>query len=171
MSFRNSLIFKFLLKIQEYILIICSVATVIIIGIEVALRYFFRADLLGYEEIVIILAMWLYFLGGSYTTYKKNHISAEVVNLFLTERAQKIVALFVSIITMIVAIIFALWGFDFFRWALERKAMTSGLRIPLLLSQSALFFGYLMMAFYSLVYAIEDILLFIGWQKKNAEGI
>jgi len=167
MNYRNSFIFKFLLKIQEYILLICGIANVIIIGIEVVLRYFFRVDLLGYEEIVIISAMWLYFLGGSYTTYKKNHIKAEVVSLFLNERSQKIVALLVSIITMFVTIMFALWSFDFFRWALEKKAITTGLKIPLLLPQSALFFGYSMMAFYSLVYAIEDVFLFIRGHKSN----
>jgi len=168
-NFRDSVVWKFLIKIQETILITTSIITILIICAEVVLRYFLHADLFGYEEIVIICAMWLYFLGASYAMHNKSHISASMVDIFLKEKALKYVEILSSIINTVVSISFALLAYDFFFWALEKKAFTTGLKIPLLYSQSALFFGYILLAFYSLIYTIEDVVLFIGDKKEKGD--
>ncbi len=38
---------------------------------EVVLRYVFKSDLFGIEEIVVIAAFWLYFMGSSTCVSKR----------------------------------------------------------------------------------------------------
>ena len=117
-NYQESFVWKLLLRTQKVVLLICNILMVIIIAAEVVLRYFFKADLLGYEEIIIILAMWLYFIGGSYASYTKSHINAEVVTLFLKIKLQKIIRLVASNITTFVSINVAFWVYEFFIGAL-----------------------------------------------------
>ena len=166
MNLRNTLFWKALLKVQEAVLIICAVVCVLILCAVVVLRRFHR-DLFGYEEIIVVFAMWMYFLGASYAMYRKSHISADMTSLFFGERGQAVVKLIVSFITTFVAITLTIWAYSFFRWGLGRNATTTALRIPLIYSQSALFFGYLLTAFYSLFYFIEDTLCFFRGAKRE----
>ena len=166
LDLRNTLFWKALLKVQEAALVVCTAACVLILCAEVVLRMFHK-DLFGYEEIVVIFAMWMYFLGASYAMYQKSHINADMTSLFFGERVQAVVKLIVSFITTFVAIVLTIWGHSFFSWALGKTATTTALRIPLIYSQSALFFGYLLIAFYSLFYFIEDTLCFFRGVKRE----
>ena len=166
LNFRNTLFWKSLLKVQEAILIVCTAACVLILCAEVVLRMFHK-DLFGYEEVVVIFAMWMYFLGASYAMYQKSHINADMTSLFFGERVQAVIKLIVSLITTFVTIVLAIWAHSFFRWAMSKTATTTSLRIPLIYSQSALFFGYLLIAFYSIVYFIEDLARFSRGTKRG----
>lgn len=162
-NFRQLTIWKMLLKVQELIMIVCSTLMIVIISSEVVMRYIFKEDLYGYEEILIIFAMWLYFIGASYAMYQKSHISADMLGIFLKGKPRILVSWIASLIGTVIAVAFAFWAFEFFVWALQKKAATTGLKLPLLYSQSALFFGYVLLAFYSVINTIEDA---IGMIKK-----
>ena len=158
LNFRETFFWKFLLKIQKVILFFCTSACVIILCTEAIFRQF-RADLFGYEDILVVCSMWLYFLGASYAMYKKSHIDADMVGIFVkSKKIQKGIKLFVSLFTTSVAIALTIYAYEFFVWTLSKNATTTSLRIPLVYSQSALFFGYLILAFYSLVYFMEDVI-------------
>lgn len=169
LKFRDTFFWKILLKIQETILIVCTIACVLILCAEVVLRYVFQSDLFGYEEILVIFSMWMYFLGASYAMYQKTHINADMVSLFLQKRQKALsyVKILVSLITTIIAIVLVAWASKFFVWAITKNGTSTSLRIPLLYSQSALLIGYILIAFYSLFYTIEDtVLLFL--KRKHA---
>ncbi|PKL01653.1 MAG: hypothetical protein CVV55_08465, partial [Synergistetes bacterium HGW-Synergistetes-2] len=71
---RSSLVWKFLLKLQKALLVLSSCFVVLIMCVAVLLRYVFKTDLFGIEEIVVIAAFWLYFIGSSYGVYDKSHV-------------------------------------------------------------------------------------------------
>jgi TRAP-type C4-dicarboxylate transport system permease small subunit len=77
-----------LLYFQKGFIIIAGCVVVVLIFIEVMLRYVFGSPLFGVEELVTLIAMWLYFLGASYGAYERSHIKAELVHLwFKTPRS------------------------------------------------------------------------------------
>ena len=168
LDLRNTLFWKALLKVQEAVLAVCVIACVLILCAEVVLRMFHK-DLFGYEEIVVIFAMWMYFIGASYAMYQKSHINADMTSLIFGEKVQAVAKLIVSFITTAVAITLTIWAHSFFRWSLGKTATTTSLRIPLIYSQSALFFGYMLIAFYSLFYFIEDAFCFFRGDKRENE--
>lgn len=167
-NFRELAIWKVLLKIQQFIMVVCSSVMIVVLTAEVIMRYIFKSDLYGYEEILIVFAMWLYYMGASYAMYQKSHISADMLGIFLKGKPQKVVSWLASLIGTTIAVAFALWAYEFFVWALEKKAMTTGLKLPLILSQSSLFFGYVMLALYAVIYLIEDAVMLIKG-KENTE--
>jgi len=169
LKFRESHLWKILKRLQEIVIVVCaSIATLIFVA-EVIVRYVLKIDFLGYDELVLLFASWLYFIGGSYAMYKKEHISADMLPLFLKGRVLQIARVFVNWVVFMITLVLAVWGVDFFLYAMSRTANTTVWKIPLLASQSALSVGYILMAFYALIYSIEDMALAITDGKKLRE--
>ena len=168
---RSNPAWKALLKLQEIILVACGALCCLIFVVEVFMRYVLTKDFFGFEEFVLLFAMWMYFVGGSYAMYKKEHISAEMIGLVLKGRTLDSARVIVSWITFIIAAVFAVWGVDFFLYALEKPAFTTVWKMPRLVSQSALTVGYVLMSVYGLFYALEDTVKLFSKKNKSAENM
>ena len=166
LHFRESRGWNILKKIQELLIVICASVSTLIFVVEVVIRYVLKIDFLGYDELVLLFASWLYFIGGSYAMYKKEHISADMLPLSLKGRVLQVTCVVVDWLIFAITLVLAIWGVDFFLYAMSRTANTTVWKIPLLVSQSALSVGYVLMAFYALVYGLEDTLLAIADGKK-----
>ncbi|HRV98656.1 MAG TPA: TRAP transporter small permease subunit, partial [Aminobacteriaceae bacterium] len=94
---RSSLVWKFLLKLQKALLVLSSCFVVLIMCVAVLLRYVFKTDLFGIEEIVVIAAFWLYFIGSSYGVYDKSHVKADIIPQMLSARAQAFLSVMVNL--------------------------------------------------------------------------
>jgi TRAP-type C4-dicarboxylate transport system permease small subunit len=167
-------IWNILIKLQSFILITTSILIVLAISATVFFRYVFEIDLFGMEEIIVILAFWLYFIGGSYGAYEKSHISADMISTFVKSHKLKSgISMIVSLITMVVSIIVTAWGYEFNLWTLESGARSTSLQIPIIVSQSAIFIGFILMSLYFIVHFIQDTLAFfkIMKSKEAEEGI
>jgi len=170
LCFRENPVWKMLLKIQEIILVVCGTLCCLIFVAEVIARYILKIDFLGYDELVLLFAIWLYFIGGSYAMYKKEHISADMLSLMLKARTLQAARVAVNWVTSAITVVLAVWGVNFFMYALTRTANTTVWKMPHLWSQSALTIGYILMAFYALIYAVENTILLIrGGQKTDAK--
>ncbi len=90
------------------------------IFLQIVLRYVFHAPLFGIEEIVIMTAAWLYFIGVAYTTRTESHVKVEIVYLFSKNRLflkwNRLSSLFLSIIgsgiLFYVALQHSVWAFQ-----------------------------------------------------------
>lgn len=170
LCFRDNRAWKALKNIQEFLLVLCGALCCLIFVAEVVIRYVLKIDFKGYDEIVLLFAMWLYFIGGSYAMYKKGHISADMLGLVLKDRKLQAAHTIVGWITFLITVVLAVWGVQFFLYALTRTAQTTVWKMPCLWSQSALTVGYILMAFYSLMYAVEDTLLLVFGEKITRKG-
>lgn len=170
LNFRETIAWKVLKRVQEAVLVICSSMCCLILVAEVVARYVLKIDFKGYDEIVLFFAIWLYFIGGSYAVYMKEHISADMLGLVLKGRTLRTIRVFVSWLTFAIILVLAKWGVEFFTYALTRTARTTVWRMPHLWSQSALTVGYIIMAFYALVYSIEDTILLIRNKPEDDAG-
>ena len=101
-------IWKFMEKMMKWILILCGAFLVIVIAIAVFMRYIMHSTLFGSEEILALLAIWLYWIGGAYGSYEDSHISADMTNLLLrNERVRHVYQGFIRGLTMVISGIFA----------------------------------------------------------------
>src|SRR5690625_1523600 len=82
-------LWKLLERVQQSILVLCSVFLVLGVSIQVFLRYVLKSDLLGIQELIIILAFWLYFIGSSLGSLYNKHISAELVSIYVSNKKIK----------------------------------------------------------------------------------
>ncbi len=135
----------------------------VLVFIEVLLRYVFGSPLFGVEELVCLIAMWLYFIGASYGAYERTHIKAELVHLwFKTQRSHAFINSLSSSITLILSVIMIKWSYPYFIWGIKRGETSQALLLPMVLSQSAVFFGAILMALYFLVELVDNILESLG---------
>lgn len=169
LRFRETFLWKALIRAEETVMTICGLGVTALLCFEVLLRYFFRLPLYSYEEVATIFCVWLYFVGAAYAMYQKGQIKADMASLFLGERGQRINGLIVSAISALVSTVLAVWSWDFIEWALQRHAVTTGLRIPMIIPQSSILIGYVLLAFYCWVYLFEDTVLFVRWMKASKE--
>ena len=170
LKFRDNIAWKLLLRLQEVVLVGCGSLCCLIFLVEVIARYFLKINFRGYDEFVLLFAMWLYFIGGSYAMYKKEHISADMLSLVLKGRTLQVIRLIVSWITFVITVVLAVWGVSFFSYALTRTANTTVWKMPHLWSQASLTVGYILIAFFALIYSTEDTILLIrGGKNASAD--
>src|SRR5690625_220481 len=163
-------IWKFTLKFQKLIMIIASFLIIIGIASTVLLRYIFKMDLFGIEELIIIPSIWLYFMCASYASYEKSHISADIISSYV--KNEKILLGFnivKGILSFIIVTIVSYWSLQFLIWGVESEGKTPVWNVPMYVSILAVFIGFLLMFIYSTFHLVEDTKMFIN-KKKIRKG-
>ena len=159
-GYHNWMIWIFFEKIQRIIIAFSVAVTVLIVGAEVFMRYIFKIDFVGYDEILILSAMWMYFIGGSYAMCKKEHISADMMGLLVkSPKALSVIRLVVAIVTFVLSLVISKWSLDYLQYATTRPASSVALKIPLLASQISLFIGYVGCSIYLAFHIYDNIIV------------
>lgn len=147
-----------LLKFQRIMMILCSLMIVSGITLGAIMRYVFKADLYGMEELLVICAFWLYFMGGAYGSYEKSHITAELVSVYVTNPKIRIIVMLISsLITTGLCYMATYYAVSFFSWSLIKGGTSTVWQIPMVIPQSAVFVGFVLMSLYFTVHLINDI--------------
>ncbi len=158
-------------RLQQIVLIATSLFISVFMFVEVMLRYVFCKPIMGIEEILPLGAFWLYFIGASYGSYKRSHIKAEVVEMMVKNPRRVAVSRAVaSVITFGVSLYLCKWGFDFFVYGLTQGQFSATLFIPMVYSQSAVFFGLVLMTFYFLIELIDRVRAIPGSSVEQMGG-
>lgn len=163
----KSVIWLALVKLIRFGLIVSNILVTIITFAAVIARAF-NFNLLGYEEILIICAFWLYMLGSAYGSYERSHIKADIFVIMMKEgRVKDFVSILRDALSVTLGIIFFLWALQLAQWNLDNGQLTPVWRIPVLVSQSSLLFGLGVGSLYNLVYLFDSIRTFyLKWIKK-----
>ena len=171
--FQESLFWNVLLKIERVLLIVCSLTTVLLICLSVFMRYILHKNFYGSEESIIIFAFWLYFLGASYGSFDKSHIKADIASVYIKNaRIRDAVALVASMVTVFVNLVITKWAWDYVVWGIQKMPRTTGLKIPLVIPQSAILIGLILMCFYHVYYLVVDFRAYLKNEplKREQEG-
>lgn len=145
-------------RFQRIVLIVVSLFVSTFIFVEVLLRYVFKKPIMGIEEILPLGAFWLYFIGASYGSYKRSHIKAEIIEVMLKNpQAVAVIRAIASFITFGLGLYLCKWGYNFFIYGLTEGEFSATLFIPMVYSQSAVFFGLILMTFYFLIELIDRV--------------
>lgn len=144
------------------VLIICSTVSTGCILYAVFLRYILKSNFYGSDEIILLFAFWLYFIGAAYGSYENSHIKADLLNMYIKNMRYKDgLNLIAQAATVLVNCILLVWAYESLLWALEKMPLTTSLKIPIAIPRSAIFFGLLIMAFYHIFYLYENTVLYI----------
>ncbi|MCF7934777.1 MAG: TRAP transporter small permease [Synergistales bacterium] len=170
MAIKNSMVWRWLVGLQRTLLVLTSVFVVLIMCVEVMLRYVFKSDLFGIEEIVVVASFWLYFMGSSFGVYEKSHVKADIVPQLLKYKGRMVLNLMVRATVASLCLIFAYWAIDMVRYSIIWMPRTTGLRIPIFISQLSILVGYALMSFYSVIYFFEDLFASITGEWQDTTG-
>lgn len=159
MSFiENSFIWRALLKCERFLMVLSGAAVVLVIVIKVIFRYVIKTDFAGSEEILIICALWLYYLGGLYGNYRDSHIKADVLSIFVkNKRILRAVNVLVKAISLGVSLFLFKWALDYMKLCIRLGGYTAVYHIPMMFSRAALIFGYTVPVIYNIYHFARSL--------------
>jgi TRAP-type C4-dicarboxylate transport system permease small subunit len=146
------IVWKGLVYFQKSFIIFAGCLVAVLVFIEVMLRYVLGSPLFGIEELIVLIAMWLYFLGASYGAYERSHIKADLVHLwFRTPRSLALVNAVTCLITVVLAVVMVSWTYPYIVWSIKKGGTTQALLLPRVYSQMAILISAVLMSFYFFV--------------------
>lgn len=167
---------KVLIGVLSFVLTANSLLLTLIIVGAATTRYVLKINFYGYDEIAVLIAFWLYFIGAAYGSYNNTHVSADVVDAYMPEGTlKKVFAVLRHLITASVCGIFAYYGYSFFmfgfagplgNYTFQPKSMVW--RIPLWTSYSAISVGLIFMEIYFIRNLILSIKALFSNRKEEA---
>lgn len=144
---------KVLLRFQNFVIVAGSFIMALTFGFVVVARYIFNADLFAYEEWLLIICMWMFFMASAMGTYDKSHVNADLLG-FVFHDPKKLWwrSVIIETIEFFVALCIVYWA-----WLMLRDEVayypnwqtTIALKIPFIVPRLGIFFGFVLMAFYS----------------------
>lgn len=116
-------------------------------------RYILERDLFAYEEWLLPICFWIFFLGSALGTYYDKQINADLLDTFTdNQNLQWLRKIIIQIIELTITLILVYWAWlmladeisDFPGWK-----TTIALKIPFIIPRIGIFIGFAFMAFYS----------------------
>lgn len=169
---KKSKFWKILCDLIAAVGVLANVIVLLAITATVLFRYVFKTSLFGTDEIIIMVAYWLYFIGGAYATATDGHIKADLISAFIHNQRFVYAARFVAkAVELVVTVAFCRWAFRYFLYTgIDLWPTTAGLHIPHIYMMMPIFIGYGLMAFLAFVQVCELGCLTFGDYKKYLGG-
>lgn len=129
-SFTNN-IKNFYNKAEEHLLVFSLAFTVVLVFIQVIMRYVFNQSISWSEELCRYIFIWQIWLGASLAFKNKQHIAIEMVSDKLNGKAKILYQMIGNIITFAFNLFLTIYGFNLVTTMYTRGTVSSGMRIPL----------------------------------------
>ena len=142
-----------------------------ILGLVVLFRYVLKWDLFGFDEIVMISAFWMYFIGSSYAMEKREHVRADIIERILPPKGKKGLRIIAGLIQTIVAIEAMRLSISYIINGFKVWPTTSAWNLPFVTSMSTVTVGFVLMAFYVAVQFFEEIATPTSDLAKESGGL
>lgn len=98
--------------LEEYILVILSVFTVVVIFSQVVLRYIFSSSLPWSEEIARYAFIWMIYIGVSYGVKRQKHLSVDVITMLFERKGQIVINIISNLLFLIFALVITYYGIN-----------------------------------------------------------
>lgn len=135
---------------------ILVLSVVFLVFANTVARYVFNANIIWCEEVLLILSMWMYFIGGMLGSEEQSHISGDLVSGSLKNRKVKKWVLFATnLINTFICGYFSYLAINFCLQQIALGSTTAYLRIPKGTSQWAVAVGLCGMFFFWLVHTLR----------------
>lgn len=143
---------------KEWLLAISCLIMAGTFFLVVIFRYGFNQDLFAYEEWLLVICFWMYFIGAAIGTHDKTHVNADLLSYVIKDKKVAWMRTgLVGAIELIVALALTYWSVlmlideiaSYPRWR-----TTIALNIPFFVPRLAMLVGFGFMSFYSLLHLI-----------------
>lgn len=157
---------KMLHRSIKFLMTACNVIAASCMVYAVVKRYLFRGNFYGSDEVIMLFAFWLYFLGAAYGSFEDSHIKADLLSVYLKrDRVKDAMSLVAQTLTVVVNTIVLVWAARYFSLEVKRWGLSTSLKIPLVIPKSSIFFGFLLMEFYHVVYLVGGFRRFLRGER------
>jgi TRAP-type C4-dicarboxylate transport system permease small subunit len=157
-----------ILRIQATIMVVANLFVLFGVSAIAFQRYVFSGSLHGLDELIVIAAFWMYFIGAAYATRYRRNISADIISVYLRGRLLgDLVQLLSTAITLGLSCLFTYWGWELFSWSMAEQGATPVFSIPNVVLHTSIFIGFIFMTVYFAVELTGKIAEY--WQTGHIE--
>lgn len=150
-----------LVKAMNAIIIVSGCIMALTFFFVVILRYIFNADLFAYEEWLLTIAFWMFFMASAVATYRNTHINADILGILLHDPKKIwLRGLLVTGIELVILVFLTYLGAQMILEDLAkypRWQTTIALKIPFVVPRMGIFLGLFFMMAFSLLSLIVQI--------------
>ena len=152
---------RLMLALQKILLVAASLVLALVFFFVVVLRYGFEADLFAYEEWVLVVAFWLYFVGGAQGSFDNTHIKADFMAAMISSaRTRWLLANLTLVLELAALVVMCWWGAVM---VLEDVAeypgwpKTVAWKIPFVVPRFGIFLGFVLMGLYTALHLYVSV--------------
>lgn len=143
-----------LLKFFDAVMAFANIAICAMILIGAFMRYVLSKDFYGMEELVLLVAFWMYFIGSAVATKEDSQVSADLISSALKSKRHKaVLALVRIIVTTLLFVLLSKWAWDYLLWSIALRPTTAVYKLPMSMQHAALLVSF----FLSTLYEIEHL--------------
>jgi TRAP-type C4-dicarboxylate transport system permease small subunit len=150
-------------------MMITGTAVTLLIMAGALMRYIFKIDFYGSEEIILMIGFWLFFVGSISAARSKSHLNANMVSVFTrNERAVNIAALVKDILSLVICCLAIKWCYDYWSWTFALNPRTSVHKLPYYIQQFPMCVSFQMWGLYLIRDCCNSVLAVrSSFRKKN----
>ena len=145
---------------------LCGCITIIafLMVFQVFLRYVLKMPMHYVDEILTLLAVWLYLLGGVSASADESHINARILEVFSKKiRFIAGIRLISAAVSIIVISWLTYWAYFYFEYTIDKWRLSLILHYPMPLLEAPMFFCFLIM----IAYAVKELCKYFKIFKDN----
>lgn len=137
---------NFLNNLEEYFLVFTLAFSVVIVFLQVVMRYCFQNSLSWSEEVARYLFLWLSWIGASYAVRENSHFRVEIIANLIKGNARNCFELFVVSIWFIFCMFLVFWSakVTYFIWS--HHQVSAALQMPMAYAYASVPIGCGLMA-------------------------
>lgn len=128
----------------------------------VIIRYGFAGNLFAYEEWLLAIAFWMFFLGGALASERKSHVNADILGVVLGDgKLAWWRGVLVYVIEIVIGTYIVYWCFLSVQSEIQAYPFwekTTALKIPAVLPRTAILVGFVLMTLFNAIYFVLHLI-------------
>lgn len=154
--------------LEELFLSLSLISMVVIMGLQVFMRYVMNNSLAWPEELSRYIFIWFAFIGVSYAVRKNAHLRIDILLNYVSEKLKKLIETISDVIFIGFAVIVLIGGINVFNSLLSTMQTSPGLGLPMAFVYLSLPIGFGL----TIIRLIQSIVKrFRGQEKEREEPI
>jgi TRAP-type C4-dicarboxylate transport system permease small subunit len=147
---------KIVFSVMQFLITAAGCIMALTFFFVVILRYGFNADLFAYEEWLMVIAFWMFFLASAVATHNNSHITADILGIFLKNsktiwlRSVLVKSFELFILLYLTYLGYVMISEEIAAYPMWQKSIA--LKIPFLVPRLGIAFGFLMMTIYTILF-------------------
>ncbi|PFG05049.1 TRAP transporter small permease [Bacillus sp. es.034] len=117
-------------NLEKYILFLLTLVMVVVVFIQVFMRYVMENSLSWSEELARYCFIWLIYIGISYAVKHKRHISVDAALLLFKDKMKIVISIISNLLFLIFCVYVVIYGYGIASQLLAFGQTTPALQIP-----------------------------------------
>jgi TRAP-type C4-dicarboxylate transport system permease small subunit len=138
--------------------------TVLVVILNVILRYFFKGGLYWVEEVSTVSFIWSVFIGAAAAYRHKMHIGIDLITKLCPERTRELISIIINLLMVVINGYIVYLSYLFIQQ--NRLKRTPVLDVPALYVNLAITVGFTLMTIHAIQFLYQESRLFFGSRRK-----